>query len=118
MRLPDESAAKEYAPYIIHQFVTGSDEQQAGERVKSYALVRSIFSVYNKDSSEGSLMLLNLMERLRIAWLEQVVIAQQFQLDLSQKLEGLAYPDDIAPFFAGEMMSVWKMPAVERKVRF
>ena len=62
-------------------------------------------------------MLLNLMERLRIYLLKQVVIGGQFQLDLKAGLESLVYPDDTAPYYAGEMLSTWILPAVEREVR-
>ena len=61
-------------------------------------------------------MLLNLMERLRIALLRKGVIGDQFQLDRSAGLECIIYPDDTAPYFAGEMSTVWRMPAVEREV--
>lgn len=117
MRLVKSSAAKRAAPYIIHQIITGKDIQPAGERESAAASVRSIFCVYNDNEEEGALSLLNLMERLRIALLRQVVIGEQFQLDLEAGLELLVYPDETAPFYAGEMMSTWKLPAVEREVR-
>ena len=60
------------------------------------------------------MLLLDLMERVRIALLRQVVIGRQFELDLQNSFEQLIYPDDTAPYYAGEMMSNWKMPAVER----
>ena len=100
MRLPDGSAAKKKAPYIIHQ-----------------AMVRSIFAVYNDDEQEGGLMLLNLMERLRIRLLREVVIGRRFQLDLEAGLETFIYPDDTAPYYAGEMTTTWRVPGVEREVR-
>ena len=62
-------------------------------------------------------MLLNLMERLRISLLRQIVIGDQFQLDLKAGLETLVYPDDTAPYYAGEMISTWKIPAIQREVR-
>ena len=62
-------------------------------------------------------MLVNLMERLRISLLRKVVIGGQFQLDLEAGLETLIYPDDTAPYYAGEMISTWKLPSVEREVR-
>lgn len=40
-------------------------------------MVRSIFAVYNDDEQEGGLMLLNLMERLRIRLLREVVIGRR-----------------------------------------
>ncbi len=116
MRLKDSSAAKKKAPYIIHQLITGRDIQPTGENVSASAIVRSIFCVCNDDEEEGSLMLVNLMERLRICLLRQVVIGKQFQLDLEAGLETLIYPDDTAPYFAGEMVSTWRLPAVTREV--
>ena len=61
-------------------------------------------------------MLLNLMERLRIAILKKVVIGEQFEIDLEAGLECLVYPDDTAPYFLGEMVSTWKMPTIKREV--
>lgn len=116
-RLPDSTSAKKKAPYILHQIITGKDVQPSGEKEQSLATVRTIFCVYSSDEQEGGLMLLNLMERLRIALLEQVVIGKQFQLDLEAGLESLVYPEDTAPYFAGEMVSTWSLPAIERKVK-
>lgn len=115
-RLPDSKSAKKKAPYILHQIITGKDIQPSGEKSSSSATVRTIFCVYCDNEQEGGLMLLNVMERLRIALLEQVVIGKQFQLDLEVGLETLVYPEDTAPYFAGEMVSTWSLPAIERKV--
>lgn len=117
MRLPDSRAAQKKAPYIIHQLITGKDIQPQGEDEMASAVVRSIFCVYNSDEEEGSLMLVNLMERLRIYLLKQVVIGDQFQLDLQAGLESMIYPDDTAPYYAGEMVSTWILPAITREVR-
>lgn len=113
MRLPDGTAAKKKAPYVLHQIITGKDAQD-----KSTAMVRTIFCVYHPDEQEGGLALLNLMERLRIAILEQGVIGKQFRLDTDAELEQLVYPEDSAPYYAGEMISVWKLPVIERKVPY
>lgn len=117
MRLPDSRAAQKKAPYIIHQLITGKDIQPQGEDESASAVVRSIFCVYNDDEEEGSLMLVNLMERLRIHLLKQVVIGDQFQLDLVAGLESMVYPEDTAPYYAGEMVSTWILPAIRREVR-
>lgn len=117
MRLPDSRAAQKKAPYIIHQLITGKDIQPQGENVTGSAVVRSIFCVYNDNEEEGSLMLVNLMERLRIHLLRQVVIGDQFQLDLEVGLESMIYPEDTAPYYAGEMISTWILPAIQREVR-
>lgn len=117
MRLPDSKSATKKAPYIIHQLITGRDMQEEGRRVTSTVQVRSIFCVYSDDEQEGGLMLLGLMERLRIKLLKQVVIGERYQLDLTQAAEVLIYPDDTAPYFAGEMVTTWKIPSIEREVR-
>lgn len=117
MRLPDSSAFQDKAPYIIQQIVTGKDSQQEGQRVKAGTTVRSIFCVYHEDEQEGALMLLNLMERLRIHWLKKLNLEERYILDLEIGLESLVYPENTAPFYAGEMFSTWKLPAVEREVR-
>lgn len=117
MRLPDSKSAFKKCPYIIHQLITGRDMQEEGQRVASTVQVRSIFCVYSDDEQEGSLMLLGLMERLRIKLLKQVVIGERYQLDLTQGAEVLIYPDDTAPYFAGEMITTWKIPSIEREVR-
>lgn len=110
MRLPDSRSAKKKAPYIIHQVITGKDT------TASSAVVRSIFCVYNEREDEGGLMLLNLMERLRITLLKAGTVGEQFTLDINAGMERMIYPDDTAPFYAGEMISTWKMPRVEREV--
>lgn len=116
MRLPDSKSAQKKAPYILHQIITGKDVQPSGNNVSSSTIIRSIFCVYNNDEQEGALMLLNLMERIRINLLKEVVIGKQYELDLDAGLETLIYPEDTAPYYAGEMISVWKIPAVRREV--
>ena len=116
MLVPDSKSAEKKAPYILHQLLTGKDQQNPGEHVESIAVVRTTFCVYDQDDQEGGIALLNVMERLRIHLLERVVIDRQYELDLESGIEYLAYPDNIAPYFAGEMMTTWKIPAVERSV--
>lgn len=115
-RLPDGKAAKKKAPYILHQIITGKDAQAPRQHDTAEATIRTIFCVYHPDEQEGGLALLNLMERLRIAMLEEGVVGKQFILDREAGLESLVYPDDSAPYYAGEMISVWKLPPIERKV--
>lgn len=118
-RLPDSKAAQKKAPYILHQVVTSKDQQPSGDEVESFTTVRSIFCVYCDDEQEGGLMLLNLMERVRISLLKEIVIGKQFELDLDPGgagIECLVYPDDTAPYFLGEMATTWKMPKIKREV--
>jgi len=118
MRLPDSSAAQKKAPYILHQVIGGRDVQPEGGKSEATAAVRTIFCVYSEDEQEGGLILLELMERLRIALLRAGVVDSRFELDLKSGVETLTYPDDSAPYYAGEMSTVWKMPAVEREVNY
>lgn len=115
-RLPDANSATKKVPYILHQIVTSSDLQAAGTNVESRITLRTIFAVYAPSEQEGALMLMELIERLRIAFLRDGVIDNRYELDLTTPLECLYYPDNTAPYYAGEMASTWKVPAVEREV--
>ena len=122
MRLPDFRSATKKAPYMLHQIITGADVQPAGDPAPfASAVVRTVFCAYCEDEQEGSLHLLNMMERLRISLLETPKIDKQFELDLSAGLECMPYPDGpnaadrSAPYFLGEMLSTWKMPKIKRK---
>lgn len=116
MRLGDSTAAQKKAPYIIHQVITGKDSQLPGRNVECEAVVRSIFCVYSEREDEGGMLLLGLMERVRIELLKSVVIGGRYQLDLTDGLEILIYPEDIAPYYVGEMLSRWSLPTIKREV--
>lgn len=116
MRLPSSSSAKKYAPYILIQFVNGMDKQPHGMNSDSTSLVRFIFCVYNDNEEQGAIMLLNLMETIRIALMKVVVIDQRYKLDTDSGLESLAYLDDTAPYFAGELVGTFIEAPIEREV--
>lgn len=115
-RLPDMKASDKKAPYIVHSVITGRDTQDQGEQVACTATVRSVFCVYHEDEQEGGLALLNLTERVRVALLKKVVIGIN-ELDMRQGIELLVYPDDTAPYFIAEMVTVWKLPPIKREVK-
>lgn len=118
-RLPDSRSAKKKAPYILHQLITEKDIHKPQQRMESVACVRSIFCVYHSDEQEGGLALLNLMGRLRIELLRRRTIGGQFTLDLESGLETLVYPgENLESYYAGEMISVWKLPTIEREVNY
>ncbi len=118
MGLSDVSAAKEEAPYVLHQVITGRDIQPPREAPESRAEVRSIFAVYHQNRREGQLALLECIERLRIGILRRQTLGKQFILDIHAGVEYLIYPEDIYPFYAGEMLTTWKLPPVEREVNY
>jgi hypothetical protein len=116
MHLPDSKSYKDKAPYVIHQLITGKDFQRDGDDPESTSVIRSVFAVYAPAEDEGGLSLLNLIERLRIHLLKEIVIGKRFMLDMNEGIEMLIYPDNTAPFFAGEMSTVWKGAPIEREV--
>jgi hypothetical protein len=115
-RLPDMKASDKKAPYIVHSIITGRDTQVPGEQVACTVTVRSVLCVYHEDEQEGGLALLNLTERLRIEMLRRVVI-DLYELDMNQGIELLIYPDDTAPYYLAEMVTVWKLPPIKREVK-
>lgn len=119
MRIPDMGASDKKAPYILHQLVTGDDEQKERQSDGSTVLLRSVFCVYhpmafdNPDEEEGMLSLMEVMERWRIAVLKTRLLDRRYELDLNTApLEALYYPDNMAPYYIGEFASNWKMPTV------
>lgn len=119
MRLPDSGEYKKKVPYIIQQIVTQTDQdvvQRTGEgKPVSLVTLRTIFCVYALDESEGALSVMELCERYRIALLTTRVLDGKYRLDVKDNaVETMIYPDAVAPYFAAEMMSVWKMPTVTR----
>jgi hypothetical protein len=113
--LPDGKTATQKAPYILHQILNGKDRQTSGQAMDSTATVRSILCVYDRDEQRGGLNLLNLMEQLRVELLRQRVLERRYVLDLEDGVETLVYPQDMAPYFAGEMITTWKMPPIQRE---
>lgn len=119
MGLADVKAAKKKAPYVFHQLLISKDKWIPGKpRPDSQATVRSVAAVYDTNNQEGQLALLELFERMRIGLLTRGVIGKQFKLNCEAGLEYLIYPDNIPPFYAGEMVTVWKLPPVEREVKY
>ncbi len=123
--LPELRSYARKAPFITHEVVTSKDvavqNPGGGKFIQSTTVIRTCFCVYHPDEQEGKLALLTLMERIRIALLEEVVIGKQFKLDLDAGVDTLIYPGNpnqtaVSPFYLGEMITTWKLPAVERKV--
>ncbi|MCH5207542.1 MAG: hypothetical protein J1F04_01550 [Oscillospiraceae bacterium] len=118
MRLPDGKSADKFVPYFIVQFLNSNHIQKPGEKPKNTAVVRFIFCVWNNDAQEGGMALLNFMETVRLELLRKVNVSEYFKLDVNEPLEGLAYPDNTAPFFAGEMIGTFELPPIQREVEF
>ena len=115
-RVPNGDAVKKYVPYVLIQFVTGQDKQEENYRSEQRAQIRFICTTYSKDEEEGSMMLLNLMDRIRIKLLEEVVVADTYKLDTDEGIDSAYYTDDTAPYYIGEMSCTFMLPAIRRKV--
>lgn len=116
--LPNTRTAVKFAPYILLKKVTGSDVIKHGGHNRSFVTVRAIFCVFNEDPQEGSKMLINLMERLRIALLKWPIVDKRFTLylpDEDGKIETVIYQEDIQPYYAGEMVTTWQIPSIQEE---
>lgn len=115
VRLPDMASATKKCPYILLQPVLGADEQEPGQKRESSCLVRLVFTIYHEDGQEGGLALLDLMKRVRMAFLKNPTIGGQFTLIESEQLEwGINYELE-PPYHNGEIVGRWTIPAVERE---
>ena len=116
MRVPSSRDAERQVPYIIIQIAEADDVQPSGQEIASSADVRLVYAVYCKDEEEGSMHLLNLMERVRIALLKTIIIGGIYEIDLTKGMNTMPYPDDTAPYYIGSMDFTVKLPAIEREV--
>lgn len=126
-RLPDMASYQKKAPFILHQAVTSEDALknvnkgtglQIRRELKSSAVIRSVFCVYHPDEEEGGLALLNLMEAMRVGFLQFPLLDGLFELDLDEGISQLIYPETgergTAPYYLGEMVTTWKLPVIRR----
>lgn len=116
-RLPESREAMDVAPYIIVQFVNSRHIQKPADAARFFVTVRFIFATHNQNEEEGSIELLNVMERVHQRLLKKVKIGKAYLLDVNEPLEMLVYPDDTAPYYAGEMIGTFYLPATEREVK-
>lgn len=114
MRLPDKEAETQRIPYILLQFLTGTDEQKPEEQPDSECKVRIVVATYSEDGGEGATDLLNVLTRIRVALLKAGEVGKQFLL--RKPLEYIVYPDDTNPYYLGEMLTIWEMPIIQREV--
>ncbi len=114
MRLPDKDAETNRIPYVLLQFLTGTDEQQTGNVPDSECKIRIVIATYSEDGSKGAMDLLNVITRIRVALLKAGVVGETFIL--RKPLEYTAYPDDTGAYYLGEMITIWGIPTIKREV--
>lgn len=115
MRLPTKDAETKRIPYVLLQYIKSTDTQTAGEPPESSCMVRIVAATYSEDGEEGAMCVLNLLTRIRIAFLRDGVIAERFML--KPPIEMIVYSDSTPPYYLGEMMTEWRMPIVESEVQ-
>lgn len=115
-RLPDSKSANKIVPYIIIQFLHEKHMRVLPPKPQRTAEIRLIFCVYNDNEEEGAMELLNLMDIVETAILKALKFGACFTLDPDEPLESLAYPDNSAPYYAGEMVGVFHLPSIEQEV--
>ena len=112
MRLPNSSAVQKYVPYIIVQAVSGKYDQPTGMRSNSLINVRLICCTYSVDEEEGSIMLMNIVDAIILRLLKDGVIAKKYKI----ATEYVVYPEDTAPYYAGEIVFSVMLSPIEREV--
>jgi len=114
MHLPDNEPDEVLIPYILLQFIKSKDDQQPGTPPECKAYVRIVAATYSENGADGAMSIMNLLTRLKLELIKAGVIGGQFLL--APPLEMFIYPDNTLPFFLGEMMAVFKSPAMESEV--
>ena len=114
MRLKKSADKTNKVPYVILQFIKSEDSQEPGQPVRCKSWVRIIAATYAESEDEGALSVLKVLTRIRLAMLRAGIVGRQFVL--RPPLEMIVYPDSTAPYYLGEMMSVWSMPKMESEV--
>lgn len=114
MALPDKKSETERIPYVVLQFLTSKDEQEPGEEPKSSCKIRIVGATYSEDKAEGQRCILNLLNRIRMAFLRDGSIADRYFLKIrkEQPLEMIVYPDNKPPYYLGEMLTEWTLPPI------
>ena len=119
-RVPDGRQAKKKVPYVLHMVESFHDWHDSTHIPFAQIVVRSILTVWSANEMEGLFYLYNLYETIRVDLLKRINIGKQFTLDLGSEngLHFTPYTELEPPYFAGEMISVWRVPGVGREIRF
>lgn len=116
MRVPSKEDERQQIPYIIVQHLKGKDEMNEHGEMDCTAVMRIIVATYSENQSDGAMCVENILTRIRIALLKRRMVAKKFLLNMP--LEYVVYPDSTAPYYLGEMITNWQMPAIKREVSY
>lgn len=112
MDLPRKEDDLKLAPFVVIQFITGTDQQKPAQDPKSIAAVRFVVVCYCEDMGEGKMNVLNVIQRIREALLKRSVIAELFTLADGEDVEYLVNPNPPAPYFDGELFAKFEITPI------
>lgn len=112
--LPEKDDAMQQVPYILLKILNGADGKIEGQPKSGEVRVRMVIAAYSQDGERGQMALLNLILRIRERLQKQHIIGGRFCL--KYPFEYLIYQDTTAPYYLGEVMTLWSIPTVEREV--
>ena len=112
--LPKKDDTTQQIPYILLKILNGADEKKDGEPKSSEVRVRIVIAAYSQSEERGQTALLNRILRIQERLQKQHIIGGRFCL--KYPFEYIIYQDTTPPYFIGEIMTVWSVPAIEREV--
>lgn len=115
MGLPSKDAKIQRIPYILLQILTGKDDKSGTAPEESICQIRIVVGIYAENDNEGGYDVLNVLLRIRSELKKICIIGGYFALQ--NPLEYIVYPDNIAPYYFGEMITNWSMPTIQREVQ-
>lgn len=112
MDLPRKEDDLKLAPFVVVQFLTGTDQQKPTQNPKSIVTIRFVTVCYCEDMGEGKMNVLNVIQRIRNALLKRPVITEYFTLADGEDVEYLVNPNPPAPYFDGELFAKFEIPPI------
>lgn len=113
MNLPERSDTVSRIPYLLVQFLNGSDKYDKDtDDEHSIAKIRIIIATYNPNGQDGGMQVIRIIDRIRIVFEKGVLLNRQYTLQKPIKWE--VYPDDTGDYYLGEMNMEWAIPEIKR----
>ena len=112
--LPNREDATAKIPYILLKFLTAKDDKPERQPEESMCQIRIIVATYSEDGGTGEYDVLNVLLRIRSELEKAGMIAERYALRMP--LEYTVYQDNTRPYYLGEMITNWSIPAIKREV--
>lgn len=109
--LPDKVAERREVPYILLKLLTTKDTDEESE-----AYIRVVIVTYAQDKLENYMQCISILSRLRLRLLEDGLIGNKYEC--KKPLETLLYEDDLEVYQIGELMAIFSLPRISRKIEF